>query len=960
MATDGILITGAGEHNLKGINLFLPRNKFIVFSGVSGSGKSSLAFDTLYAEGQRRYVESLSAYARQFLDMMEKPKVDRIEGLSPAISIEQKSASKNPRSTVATVTEVYDYLRVLFARVGTPYCYKCGREIASQSLDVMVDRAVALPEGTRLQILAPVVRERKGEYKEIFLNARRQGFSRVRVNGQVVDLSENIALDEKRRHNIEVVVDRLAVSEKQRSRIADSLETALSLSDGLVMLNDPDSGADTLLSRHLACPDCGVNYTEITPQMFSFNNPQGRCEECDGLGTTMEMDPSLVVPNPHLSLNEGAVQLLGSPESPSTRHILDSLSRKYGIDLDAPWHGLTEKQEQAILYGSGGERLEFVYRTRRGRTYTYRRGYEGVIPAAEARMKSTSSAEAREYYQRFISPSSCPACRGGRLRPESMAIKIDGHSIVDAVRMTVEHAEEFFGHLKLEPLKAQISSDILKEIRNRLKFMMDVGLNYLTLDRTAPSLSGGEAQRIRLATQIGSGLVGVLYILDEPSVGLHQRDNIRLIRTLKNLRDLGNTVIVVEHDLETLNSADYIVDFGPGAGQHGGEVVVAGRVGEVKRCPSSLTGLYLSGKSKIATPRQRRNSNGASLTLKGARHNNLRDVNLEIPLGTFMCVTGVSGSGKSSLITETLYPALARLVNYARTKPGPYGEIVGVENVDKVVNIDQDPIGRTPRSNPATYVGVFGPIREIFAQTPEARRRGYQPGRFSFNVRGGRCDDCEGDGVKRIEMLFLADVYIPCETCKGLRYKRETLQVKYKDKSIAEVLDMTVEEALKHFENIPRISRLLQVMADVGLDYIKLGQPAPTLSGGEAQRVKLAKELCRRDTGSTLYILDEPTTGLHLADVEKLLAVLNRLVDMGNTVVVIEHNLEVIKVADHIVDLGPEGGDAGGEIVAQGTPEQLAARGKTYTEKFLRKTLLDGQGEDRQRQRPRRRQKVAA
>jgi excinuclease ABC subunit A len=946
MAENDIKIVGAREHNLAGVDLVIPRDKFVVFTGVSGSGKSSLAFDTLYAEGQRRYVESLSAYARQFLDVMEKPKVDRIEGLSPAIAIEQKSAGHNPRSTVATITEVYDYLRVLFARAGTVHCYKCGREIQSQGLDQMVDRALAWGEGARLQILAPLVRERKGEYRELFANARKQGFARVRVNGQVLDLSDEIALDERRKHRIELVVDRVLVKPTARSRIAESVETALRMSNGLVILSPADGGQEVLLSRDLSCPDCGVNYPEITPQMFSFNNPQGRCEACDGLGTTLEMDPSLVAPNPDLSLRQGAIPVLGDPDSPPARNVLEALERSFNIDLGRPWKDISTEQQRLVLYGSGAREIEFVYRTRHGRVYRWRKKWEGVIPSNERKFKETSSEEMRQYYTRFIAPTPCPACNGSRLRPEALFVKIGGKSIHDLTRMAIDHAYEFFSALSLDPVKTQITADILKEIKARLHFMIDVGIGYLTLDRSAPTLAGGETQRIRLATQIGSGLVGVLYILDEPTIGLHQRDNAMLIATLKRLRDLGNTVVVVEHDLQTICSADFIVDFGPGAGTHGGRVVVAGPIPKIKRCPGSVTGQFLAGKRTIPLPARRRGGNGRALVIEGATHNNLKNLTVEIPLGCFVCVTGVSGSGKSSLVTETLYPAVARRLHHARLAAGACRALEGLEFIDKIISIDQDPIGRTPRSNPATYVGVFGPIRDIFAQTPEARQRGYAPGRFSFNVPGGRCDDCEGDGVKRIEMLFLPDVFISCQTCKGNRYNRETLEVRYKGKNIAQVLDMTVDEAIEHFGNIPRIKRMLQTLVDVGLGYIKLGQPAPTLSGGEAQRVKLAKELSRRDTGSTLYLLDEPTTGLHLADVEKLLGVLNALVDLGNTVVVIEHNLEVVKVADWVIDLGPEGGDKGGEVVTAGPPEAVTRVPESYTGQFLRDVLKGGAGGD--------------
>jgi excinuclease ABC subunit A len=939
MARDSIVIRGAREHNLKNIDLEIPRDKFIVFTGVSGSGKSSLAFDTLYAEGQRRYVESLSAYARQFLEKMEKPNVEYIDGLSPAIAIEQKSASKNPRSTVGTVTEIHDYLRVLYARIGKPYCYKCGEEITSQTVDQIVDRIMSLPEGTRIHVLGPLIKGRKGEYRALLDEMRRQGYVRARINGEITDLDQEIRLDEKRKHDIEIVVDRLLIKPDIRSRLAESVETALKLGEGKCIV-EVVGKEDILFSEQFACPRCGISYGELTPQMFSFNNPQGMCRACEGLGVRMEVDPELVVPDPEKSLREGAIAAWGDPSGVYIGHILEGLSKHYKFSLDTPWKDLPVRVRHVLLYGSGDEEVEFVWRDRKGNSWRYRRRFEGIIPFLERRYREAEEEE-REEIEQFMSEIPCPECQGRRLRPEACSVRIGGKSIVDVCAMSVKEAYRFFEELRLDEREMMIASEVLKEIKARLGFLLNVGLDYLTLDRKAPTLSGGEAQRIRLATQIGSGLMGVLYILDEPSVGLHQRDNIRLLNTLKKLRDLGNTVIVVEHDMETILEADYVVDFGPGAGAKGGYIVATGTPQEIMKNPHSITGKYLSGELKIPIPSQRRKPSGKWLSIIGASEHNLKNIDVHIPLGTFTCITGVSGSGKSTLIGDILYKALANKLHGARTRPGKYREIRGIENIDKVINIDQQPIGRTPRSNPATYIGAYDIIREVFSMTPEARARGYKPGRFSFNVKGGRCEACKGDGIKRIEMHFLSDVWVPCEVCKGLRYNRETLEITYKGKNIADVLDMTAQEALEHFGNIPRLRRILQTLCDVGLDYIKLGQPATTLSGGEAQRVKLAKELCRKDTGRTFYILDEPTTGLHYADVQKLLNVLQRLVDAGNTVVVIEHNLEVIKTADYIIDLGPEGGDEGGWVVAVGTPEEVASVPHSYTGQFLN-LILNG------------------
>ncbi len=937
-----IVIKGAREHNLQNVDLELPRDKFIVITGISGSGKSSLAFDTIYAEGQRRYVESLSAYARQFLGQMKKPEMDYIEGLSPAISIDQKTTRVNPRSTVGTITEIYDYLRLLFARIGKPHCYLCGREIEQQTSTQIVDRIMDDDEGERIIILAPAVRDRKGEHQRVFERLREQGFVRVRVDGEIHDLEEEFDLDRNRKHSIDVVVDRLAVRRDTefRKRLADSIETALQLGEGTVRVLNHDTGEERIYSEHFACPDCGINFEEISPRMFSFNSPHGACPECNGLGSKLEIDPELVVPYPERSINEGAIV----PWSKSGKRdnyyhqMLRAVAEHYGFSLDTPFRDLDEEHRRAILYGTD-EKIQFVFQ-RKNRTYRVNRRFEGVIPRMERIYMETKSNYMRTYIGRFMSNHACPVCGGSRLRPESLSVTINGRSIHDVVEMSIREAHEFFDSLKLTEREEYIAREVLKEIRERLRFLIDVGLDYLTLSRSSGTLSGGEAQRIRLATQIGSGLVGVLYILDEPSIGLHQRDNRRLIETLKRLRDLGNTLIVVEHDEETILSADHVVDIGPGAGEHGGCVVAEGTPEEIMEDPDSLTGAYLSGRETIPLPDVRRRPSGRYLTVRGAAENNLREIDVRIPLGLFTCVTGVSGSGKSTLVNDILYRGVYERLNHKHMNAGRHNDIEGLQHIDKVVMIDQSPIGRTPRSNPATYTGVFTHIRELFAQTPEARKRGYRPGRFSFNVKGGRCEACGGDGIIKIEMHFLADVYVPCEVCRGRRYNEETLEIRYRGRNIAEVLDMTVEEALEFFENIPQVRRKLQTLYDVGLGYIKLGQPATTLSGGEAQRVKLAKELSRRSTGSTLYILDEPTTGLHFDDIKKLLNVLGRLVDAGNTAVVIEHNLDVIKSADHIIDLGPEGGERGGLVVAEGTPEEVAASG-THTGRFLREVLAD-------------------
>ena len=932
-----IIIKGAKEHNLKNIDLEIPRDKLVVITGLSGSGKSSLAFDTIYAEGQRRYVESLSAYARQFLEQMEKPDVEYIEGLSPAISIEQKTTSKNPRSTVGTVTEIYDYLRLLYARIGKVYCYKCGRAIASQTVQQIVDRVKSLPEKSKIQILSPIVRDRKGEYRKEFENLQRQGFVRVRVDGKMREITEKIELDKNKKHTIEAVVDRIVIKEGIERRLADSIELALKMADGIVIVTVDDKD-ELLFSEKFACLYCNISYPDLVPRMFSFNSPHGACPECDGLGTDMHIDADLIIPDKSISLRDGAIKPWEKRTSVYFYQMLQCLSDHYGFSLDTPFMDLDEKLHNIILYGSGDEQIKFFYE-RDNRRHFYHREFEGVIPDLERRYKETESEYIREEIQEYMSMTPCPACKGARLKPESLSVKVGGKSIMELTALSVREAIDFFNSLSLTEQEWTIARRILKEIKERLGFMKDVGLDYLTLDRTSATLSGGEGQRIRLATQIGSSLMGVLYILDEPSIGLHQRDNKRLLDTLIRLRDIGNTVIVVEHDRDTILLADYIIDLGPGAGIHGGSVVACGSPEEILSDKASLTGRYLSEDLSIPVPRKRRNGNSDHLKILGASQNNLKNIDVSIPLGLFTCITGVSGSGKSTLIIDILYKALAQVFWKSTEKPGRFSGIKGIEFIDKVIDIDQSPIGRTPRSNPATYTGVFNLIRDLFAQRPESRKRGYKAGRFSFNVKGGRCEACAGDGIIKIEMHFLPDIYVTCEVCKGKRFNRETLDIQYKGKNIADVLDMTVSEALIFFENIPSIKSKLQTISDVGLDYIKLGQAATTLSGGEAQRVKLSKELSKRSTGRTLYILDEPTTGLHFADIQKLLDVLNSLTDAGNTVVVIEHNLDVIKTADYIIDLGPEGGDSGGEIVAYGTPEEVAKNPRSYTGQFL-KTVI--------------------
>ena len=941
MSLSSIRIKGAKEHNLKNIDLTLPRDKLIVITGLSGSGKSSLAFDTIYAEGQRRYVESLSAYARQFLGLMEKPDVEYIEGLSPAISIEQKTTSKNPRSTVGTVTEIYDYLRLLFARIGIRHCPDCGRIIETQSVDQIVDSIMNLREGTKIHVLAPLVRERKGEYKKLLLDLRSEGFTRVRVDGEIhlLEDAEDIELGRYFKHNIDIVVDRLVIKEGIEERLSDSVETALEKSGGTITVQVLD-GEELTFSEKLACTSCGIGFEEMEPAAFSFNSPQGACPECHGLGTSMEFDPDLIVPDKKLTLNEGAVEPWYSKKKDGYyMQSLQSLADHLGFSMDVPFEELDSGIQHIIFYGSE-ELIPFVHVGRNGGMWKHKGRFKGVIANLSKIYEGTESENSKERMSRYISTKPCLTCHGKRLKPVTLAVTIDGRNIIDTTEMSVEEALEFFKELepKLNEREYTIARLILKEIKARLGFLVDVGLDYLTLSRSAATLSGGEAQRIRLATQIGSSLMGVLYILDEPSIGLHQRDNLRLITTLKHLRDIGNTVLVVEHDEETICNSDYVVDMGPGAGIHGGEIVAEGTPKQIMKNKDSTTGKYLSGKIRIEIPETRREPTG-TMILRGASQNNLKNVDVEFPLGILVCVTGVSGSGKSTLINETLNKVLAKQLNKARDIPGKYSSIEGLENVDKVITIDQSPIGRTPRSNPATYTNLFTPIRELFAQTKLARTRGYKPGRFSFNVRGGRCEACSGDGIITIEMHFLPDVYVPCEVCHGKRYNRETLEVTYKEKNIAEVLDMTVEEALEFFENVPKISRKLETLNDVGLGYIKLGQSSTTLSGGEAQRVKLATELSKRSTGKTVYILDEPTTGLHFDDVKKLLEVLQRLVDAGNTVIVIEHNLDVIKTADWIIDLGPEGGDRGGEIIAQGTPEEVSENNISYTGQFLKKML---------------------
>ncbi len=936
-----IAVRGARTHNLKNIDLDIPRDRLVVITGLSGSGKSSLAFDTLYAEGQRRYVESLSAYARQFLSMMEKPDIDHIEGLSPAISIEQKSTSHNPRSTVGTITEIYDYLRLLFARVGEPRCPTHGATLDAQTVSQMVDQVLALPEGSRIMLLAPVITDRKGEHLHIFHELTANGFIRARIDGIVTDLDHPPRLDKNKKHTIEAVVDRLRVRPDMQQRLAESFETALELAEGVAMVSYIEGDApDLVFSSRFACPHCGYSISELEPRLFSFNNPVGACKECDGLGVKQYFDPDLVVSDPAASVADGAIRGWDR-RNVYYFHLLKSLARHYEFDVDTSFRKLRKKQKDAILFGSGRERVDFSYVNDRGDKVHRRHTFEGVIPNMERRFHETESSAVRESLQKYLTVRSCPACDGARLCEEARHVYIDGRTAPQITSGSVEDILEYFSQLELEGARGAIAEKIVKEIRARLRFLVDVGLNYLTLDRSAETLSGGEAQRIRLASQIGAGLVGVMYILDEPSIGLHQRDNARLLRTLTHLRDLGNTVLVVEHDEEAIRTADHIVDIGPGAGLHGGEIVAAGTLDRIEGCEDSLTGQYLSGRRRIAVPGRRKHADPDRVVqLVEATGNNLRKVTLGIPAGLFTCVTGVSGSGKSTLVNHTLYPIAARRLNNATAiVPKPFREIVGLEHLDKVVDIDQSPIGRTPRSNPATYTGLFTPIRELFAQTHEARARGYRPGRFSFNVKGGRCEACQGDGVIKVEMHFLPDIYVPCDVCKGKRYNRETLDVRYKGRNIHEVLEMTVEEAREFFDAVPILARKLQTLMDVGLSYIHLGQSATTLSGGEAQRVKLSRELSKRDTGNTLYILDEPTTGLHFQDIEQLLAVLHRLRDQGNTIVVIEHNLDVIKTADWIVDLGPEGGSGGGEIVAEGTPEQVAKSRKSHTGRFLKRIL---------------------
>jgi len=937
MAHDTIIVKGACEHNLKCIDVEIPRDRIVVITGISGSGKSTLAFDTIYAEGQRRYVESLSAYARQFLEQMEKPDVESIEGLSPAISIEQKTTSRNPRSTVGTVTEIYDYLRLLFARVGRPHCYNCGKEITSQTVSQMVDQIMAMAAGTKLQLLSPMIRGRKGEYRKELAQLRKDGFVRVVVDGVQYDLAEEIPLDKNRKHDIDIVVDRLIVKPGIERRLADSLATALNHAEGVVKVQVVD-GETTLFSEALACIDCGISYPEMTPRMFSFNNPYGACPDCTGLGTRMYFDPELVVPNPDLSIRDGAIVPWEKRLSGWYHLTLEALAKAYHFDILTPFRKLPQKVQEVILRGSGGEKIEFWWEEDGGRRHTYTKEFEGVIPNLERRYRESDSEQVHEEMERYMNVMPCPTCQGARLKKEALHVKVAGRDIRQVTALSIKDSLEFFGSLALTPKEEEIARRILKEIRERLNFLVNVGLDYLSLDRASGTLSGGEGQRIRLATQIGSSLVGVLYILDEPSIGLHQRDNGRLLQTLKHLRDIGNTVLVVEHDEETILEADHVIDMGPGAGEHGGRVVAQGTPAEIMANPASLTGRYLSGELTIAVPKKRRKPKGF-ITMEGAAENNLKDVSVDIPLGVMTCVTGVSGSGKSTLVIDTLYRVLGQRLYKSREKAGAVRAIRGLEQLDKVINIDQSPIGRTPRSNPATYTGVFADIRDLFAQLPESKVRGYKPGRYSFNVKGGRCEACSGDGIIKIEMHFLPDVYVQCEVCKGARYNRETLEVAYKGKSIAQVLDMTVSEGLRFLENIPKIKTKLQTLEEVGLGYIRLGQSATTLSGGEAQRVKLAKELARRATGRTIYILDEPTTGLHFHDIAKLLEVLRKLVEGGNTIVIIEHNLDVIKTADWLIDLGPEGGDRGGEVIATGTPEEVARATRSYTGQYLRKML---------------------
>ena len=936
---DNIVVKGAREHNLKNINVTIPKNKLVVITGLSGSGKSSLAFDTLYAEGQRRYVESLSSYARQFLGLMEKPDVESIEGLSPAIAIDQKTTSKNPRSTVGTVTEIYDYIRLLYARIGEPHCPNCGKKIEKQTIDQIVETVMNLETGTKIQVLAPVVRGKKGEYKALLEGFSKEGFVRLRVDGTIYELTDDIDLDRKKKHNIDLIVDRLVIKDDIRSRLAESIEISLKYANNLVIINTPSE--EMLFSQNYACPDCNISIEELSPRMFSFNNPFGACPECTGIGYLMKMNEDLIIPDKNKTLYDG-VKAFGASTMKKgdtmAKMYFESIGKHYGVDINVPIKKLPREFLNKILYGTGTEENDFRFSSAAGER-KFRAPFEGVIPTLERRYRETKSQGMRDFYEYYMTESPCEACHGARLKKESLAVTVGGKNIQELTDMPIAKIQNFVNNLKLDRTKTLIANQILKELNKRLQFLVDVGLEYLTLSRPAGTLSGGEAQRIRLATQIGAGLSGVLYILDEPSIGLHQRDNDKLIATLKKLRDLGNTVVVVEHDEDTMYAADYIVDIGPAAGVHGGNVIATGDVEDIKKNPNSITGAYLSGRKQIKVPSKRRKSNGKSIEIKGAKQNNLKNIDVKIPLGVFTCVTGVSGSGKSTLINEILYKGLAKELYNSTEFPGKHDKILGIENIDKVINIDQSPIGRTPRSNPATYTGVFDLIRDIFAGTNEAKLRGYEKGRFSFNVSGGRCETCQGDGVLKIEMHFLPDIYVPCEVCHGKRYNRETLEVKYKGKNIADVLDMTVEEALEFFEHIPKIKQKIQTLYDVGLGYVKLGQPSTTLSGGEAQRVKLATELSKRATGKTLYILDEPTTGLHIADVHKLIEILQRLVDTGNSIVVIEHNLDLIKTADHIIDLGPESGEKGGEVIACGTPEQIVKNERSYTGKFLKKML---------------------
>ena len=937
---ENIVIKGAKEHNLKNIDITIPKDKLVVITGLSGSGKSSLAFDTLYAEGQRRYVESLSSYARQFLGIMDKPNVESIEGLSPAISIDQKTTSKNPRSTVGTVTEIYDYIRLLYARIGVPYCPKCGKKIEKQTIDQIVDSIMKLEEGTKIQILAPVIRGKKGEYKKLIENYQKEGFVRARIDGVVQELTDDIDIDRKKKHDIDIVIDRLVIKEDIRSRLTESIETAMKYADNLVRV-DIVGGKERLYSGNYACPDCGISFEELSPRMFSFNNPMGACPECTGIGYLMKMDEDLIIPDKNLTLYNG-VKAFGASTMKKgetmAKMYFEAIGKHYGVDISKPIKDLPRKFLDKILYGTGDELIDFEYSSPFG-TRKMKTAFEGVIPTLERRHRETKSQGMMQFYEMYMSEAECPTCHGARLKPESLAVKVGDKNINELTDMPIIHIKEYINSLALSEKDSIIADQILKELNKRLQFLIDVGLDYLTLSRSAATLSGGESQRIRLATQIGSGLTGVMYILDEPSIGLHQRDNDKLIATLKKLRDLGNSVIVVEHDTDTMYAADQVIDIGPGAGVHGGNVMAQGTAEEISKVKDSITGQYLSGRKQIKVPKHRRKLTGKYLEIVKATEHNLKNISVKIPLGQFVCVTGVSGSGKSTLVNEVLFKNVNKILNKSNDRAGKCKEIKGIENIDKVINIDQSPIGRTPRSNPATYTGVFDFIRDIFATTNEAKMRGYEKGRFSFNVEGGRCEACHGDGIIKIEMNFLSDVYVPCEVCKGKRYNRETLEVKYKGKSIADVLDMTVEEALTFFENVPRIKQKIQTLYDVGLGYIKLGQPSTTLSGGEAQRIKLATELSKRSTGKTLYILDEPTTGLHIDDVHRLVDILQRLADNGNTVLVIEHNLDLIKTCDYIIDLGPEGGDKGGEIIAVGTPEKICLNERSYTGKFLKPYL---------------------